>query len=80
MNNIIDGLIDWMRKDYIIIVICLLSLAACLITIVSIDAYQEKINDAWMDQWQQSGCIIEPEYINITYNIGGDYYGIKDID
>lgn len=73
----IDGLIEWMKKDIVIIIICLLALAVCFFVIASVDAYQDEINKAWIEQWIALGCIektpLHPVPVNITYKILGDY-------
>jgi len=70
-------LIDWIKHDIVIIIICCLTLSVCAFTIASSVAYQDTINDAWFDQWD-SVCNNNPtDYVpvpvNITYRIMGDY-------
>lgn len=75
-NELFNHLVNWVSKDYIVIIICLLVLVSCIITIRSVDKYQKKINDIWIEQWTDSGCRVEPVPVNVTYNIGGIYNGI----
>ena len=72
----LNRLLDWIRKDTVFIIISLLVLAACYYTLESVDNYQDKINDAWIMQWNES-CICnqinDPFAVNITFKLGGNY-------
>jgi hypothetical protein len=73
----IDGLWDlalaWAKKDFLVIVVCLVCLLACLLTLASVGSYQQHINDLWQQQWDSSGCMVKPYQPNITFNLRGDY-------
>jgi hypothetical protein len=76
--NLFNGIMDWIKKDYFIIVLCCLTLTACIYTLATVGSYQEKINDHWMDQWD-SVCVQydpighDPDPANITLDYWGDY-------
>jgi len=77
LDYILYSVVEWIKKDIIIIIVLCLALAACFITLASVDAYQAKINDAWLDQWD-SVCNkditnYKPVPVNITYKFMGDY-------
>ena len=71
------NLLEWIKKDIVIIIICCLTLSICFFVIASVDAYQDEINRAWFQQWQDLGCIektpVHPVAVNITYKVLGDY-------
>ena len=67
------GLLTWAKKDFIIVFVCLVCLLACLYTVMTIQAYQNKINDIWLQQWEESGCMAKPYMPNVTFNIKGVY-------
>lgn len=69
-NNII---VEWVKKDWLIIAVCLLCLLACVWTLYSAQSYQEQINKAWLEQWESSGCMVKPYQPNITFQWGGIY-------
>lgn len=76
-NDFFNHLMAWMQKDILFIIIALLVLAACFYTIRSVGSYQQRINDAWMQQWNEScSCkhLNTPVEINISFKLGGDYY------
>lgn len=73
-------LMEWIKKDFVIIILCLLALLACLYTLYAVGSYQEQINQAWQQQWNISGCMADPVAVNITFNIGGLYNESKNIN
>lgn len=81
-DNKLNSLLDWIRKDIVFIIMATLTLAACFYTINSVDKYQDKINDAWFAQWNQScPCALQrhvPQIINISYNIKGNYNDVEN--
>ena len=81
-NNVFfNRIVAWLQKDILFIIIAALCLAACLYTINSVGEYKDQINDAWMQQWNES-CPqqqrLTPQLINISYNIRGDYNDVKN--
>lgn len=68
-----NEIIKWFQKDFLIILVCLMSLLACVWTVFTVQSYQQAINEVWAEQWEASGCKKEYAFANITYNIGGYY-------
>uniref|UniRef100_A0A6M3IE52 Uncharacterized protein n=1 Tax=viral metagenome TaxID=1070528 RepID=A0A6M3IE52_9ZZZZ len=68
------------KKDFIIYLVCLLSLLGCLYTIYTVGSYQQAINNAWLKQWEESGCVAEPELPQIQYRLVGGIYETENIN
>lgn len=51
-----EKIINWIKKDYIIIVICLLSILVCLYVIESAQEFQDHCNIYWTDQIKDCNC------------------------
>ena len=78
-QSFLDLALAWAKKDFLIIVVCLLCLLACLVTLNSVGSYQQQVNAAWQDQWDMSGCAVKYHEPNISFNMWGDYANeIKD--
>ena len=78
-TKLLNMLISWAQRDFLIIVICLVSLLVCFWTIHGVSEYQVKINQAWQKQWLESGCTkIYTEVPNISFNAWGLYNETKD--
>lgn len=73
-------LYELIKKDITIYIVCAVAVLICLLSMLSVCTYQEKINAAWQEQWDNSGCQVKPFQPNITFNIWGDYHGTQDID
>ena len=73
-----DKVMAWAQKDALIIVVCMFALGACLYTLMSVEGYQVAINQAWMQQWDMSGCKAGYKPVNISWNVGGNYDDVKD--
>lgn len=71
-------LIELIKKDIIIYIVCAAAVLICLLSMLSVGEYQARINAAWQDQWDNSGCAIQPMQPNITFNIWGNYNGNQD--
>ena len=75
MNNILILI----KKDLTLILICLIALAACVYTLMTVGAYQDKINDHWMQQWDEicndAPIGYDPIGANFTFNLRGKYNG-----
>lgn len=56
--------IEWVQRDFWVVVICLMSLLACLYTALQVGTYEAAINRAWALQWERSGC--EAIYTNVS--------------
>jgi hypothetical protein len=54
-------LIDWIKRDFVVIIVCLMSLLGCLYTMLTVGTYQQRINEAWQLQWDASGCGAFPD-------------------
>jgi hypothetical protein len=78
--DLIDRLTRWARQDWWVIVVAVMCLLACLYTINSVRGLQDQINQAWMEQWESSGCAQRWTSVpNITFNLRGEYQNeIKD--
>ena len=76
--NFWEHLLTWAAKDFVIILLLMVCLLACLYTLETTELYQEKINQAWEDQWYLSGCKATYYVPNITFNLVGDYNENKD--
>lgn len=72
--------LQWIKKDFLVIIICLLSILACVYTIFTVTEYQDQINRHWIDQWERSGCNYKPSPANIPFNMGGWYNATKNIN
>ena len=73
-----DLALAWAKKDFLIIIVCLLCLLACLATLNSVGEYQQHINQLWQDQWDSSGCKVDPYQPNVSFKLWGDYNEIED--
>ena len=51
-----NKLIKWFKKDFVIIIICLLCLLACVYTILTVGEYQEQCNTYWETQLENCEC------------------------
>ena len=69
----LESVLEWVKKDFVVIIVCCLCLLACLYTIYSVASYQEQINNAWERQWNESGCYVKPYVPSIPYNLWGQY-------
>jgi hypothetical protein len=80
-SNLFNWILDCIKKDYFIIILCCLALTGCIYTLATVGSYQNKINEHWMDQWD-SICVQydpigqTPDPANITLDYWGDYSGI----
>lgn len=79
-NELLFVLMDWIKKDLTIIVVCIIALGACAYTIWTVGSYQDAINEHWLDQWNSScPCMSnyhpDPVIANISFNLGGNYNG-----
>ena len=72
-NNTKSMLMAWVGKDFIVIIVCILCLGACAYTLYTTGQYQQQINKAWTEQWEKSGCKMNPYQPNITFNYRGVY-------
>ena len=76
-NKHFNIIVSFVKNDFIMIVICLLSLLVCVYTIYLSASYQEKINNHWWQQWfsicsnDATGYV--PTFANYTFNFRGDY-------
>jgi hypothetical protein len=69
-------ILQWARKDFVVIIVLLLALLACAYTIYTVQSYQTEINNRWLQQWS-SVCKCNPYYMpnapNVTFKIDGRY-------
>lgn len=82
-TNIIDRLEAWAAKDWWVILVAIFCLLACMYTINSVSKYQDQINNAWVEMWDNSGCASKYSEPNITFNWRGEYentYRDKDTE
>lgn len=68
-------LINIVKKDFFIILVCLMAVLACVYTIGTVSIYQAAVNRAWINQWYDSGCAQPFQAVNISFNYMGDYNG-----
>ena len=79
LNKLIDHLLLWIKRDWVVIIILLIALGICAAVLVSVDVYQDQINEHWINQWDsicrddQTGYV--PILFNTTYDFWGDYNG-----
>ena len=72
-----NKLIKWIKKDYVIIIICLLCLLGCLYTILTIGEYQEQCNQYWETQLEQCECKNYIQEFDTNFSITMNYEGAK---
>lgn len=70
-------LMDWLKKDIFVIIVLGFSLIALLYTVGSVNTYQERINDHWWRQYEQSPCWKQsgqiPVEANMSFEMWRDY-------
>lgn len=76
---------EWIKRDFIYIIVCLIALLICMVSLLDVANYQEQCNDHWVEQWENSGCGVVPNQFNQSYAeshiwSGGFENGIKDQD
>jgi hypothetical protein len=69
----IDTLMHWAQQDWLIILMAIMVLGACLYTLRSVSSYQDRINAAWIEQWNEAGCSKIYTKVNISFEPGGDW-------
>jgi len=79
-NDQVTKVMSIIGSDFWIVILLLLALLGCLITINSVGTYQQAINDAWQQQWDQSGCDVPYDIPTFDYKYIGGYNGIDDQD
>lgn len=81
-NNVFfNRIMAWMQRDILFIIVAIFVLFACWYTLNSVDKYQDKINDAWIMQWNKSCPQSQrnhPQRINISFDIGGNYNDVEN--
>jgi len=76
---------EWFKRDFVYIIVCLAVILVCLLTLLDVGNYQEKCNTHWINEWNESGCGVDPDPFNTSYSTGhlwdgGLDDGIKDQD
>lgn len=67
-NPIIIGRFkEFLRRDFIYIIVCLFAVLACLYTIYTVSDYQQQCNEYWLQQWEESGCFQQPDTFNESF-------------
>ena len=69
----ISWLLDWFKRDFVIILICLACLLGCLYTLYAVGSYQKVCNDYWQHQFDDCVCMKTISPFNQTFNYLGDY-------
>ena len=72
-NTDIRWVLDWIKKDFVIIIICLLCLLGCLYTLYTVGSYQKACNDHWQQQFIDCGCMKSLKPFNQKLNYLGSY-------
>lgn len=69
-----NKLIEWLKKDWVVIIVCLLALCACVYTSHQATNYSNKCNQHWQEQWEKAGCSVHGyNTFDINYSWWGDY-------
>jgi len=65
--NIPRWAVDWVKKDFIIIIVCLMAMLACLYTIYMAKDYNQQCNEHWAEQWNEK-CVNAHPYETFNEN------------
>ena len=80
MNNKLNNIIDWIKKDFIIIVAMLFIFLLILALAYTAELEKENIKEEYEQQLKDCGCIeYEPYKVEPNY-LRGDTYGNQDKD
>lgn len=52
-----EHVLVFIRKDFPIIILCLLVALFCVYTLYNVESYKEACNDYWVDALEQNNCI-----------------------
>ena len=51
-----NPLIEFMKRDFVYIIVCLVALLVCLYTIESVQEFQDHCNEHWTEQMKNCEC------------------------
>ena len=68
-----NRLIKWIKKDFIVVTICLVCLLGCLYTLLTIGEYQNQCNEYWIKQIKQCQCDNYVKEFDTNFSFTMDY-------
>lgn len=78
MDDTMNNVLVWVRKDAVIIIVCILALAGCVYTLLHGDSIVANCNAHWQEQWEKAQCFIpdhDREPVNVFKVEGFNYTG-----
>lgn len=73
-----DQLKEFIKRDFIYIMVMLLALIGCLYTIAMTNNYETACNEYWQQQYADCLCTPQPFNQPLHYNILEEYNGTKN--
>ena len=63
-NNSTNLVLEWIKKDITIIIVCLIALGCCYYTLYRAKDFGDRCNEYWMDQWDEK-CMMPKDKYNM---------------
>ena len=55
-KDFFNGFVAFVKKDFIVIIICLLVLLGCMFTLYNVESYKDKCNTYWNNFYNDCQC------------------------
>lgn len=65
-NKTLNTILTIIRKDFFLILLCIIALGTCAYTIASVKTLTNECNQYWVNQMQKAGCSFTGNFYNKT--------------
>lgn len=64
-----NKIIEYIKKDFLIIIVCLVCLLVCMYALYNIKAVEQRCNQHWIETFKEVCPIYDPEKDMHSYNV-----------
>jgi hypothetical protein len=69
---------EWLKRDFVYIVLVLFALLACLLTLANVGEYQQQCNEHWQTQIEKNNMFGEYKEFNQSFDF--KFLPVGDLD